>query len=129
MLALQHDACREDTAVLGTFRESKNGYPYTFHLMGAIPGPPPKKLLEACDYIINADDATSEDGGGGSSKASAPEPAEDDAAAGGGEDSQPAEVEASTQRSEEVHLFSIIGTPERRCPCYNYTSLTLLSCR
>ena len=89
-LVLQHGGCREDNAVLGTFRESKNGYPYIYHLLGATPGPPPKGLLKACDSITEADGATSGDGGGGSSKASAPESKEDDAAGEGEEDPQQA---------------------------------------
>jgi len=115
---MQHDACRESGATLGVFKGTKGGYQEVYQLLGAIPGSPPKGLLEACDYTTGEAASGDDDGGSG------PEP-EDGEAADEGDEAQEGEAKVGAfdeesdrqqapQESEQVDLFYIGNTTERK---------------
>ena len=115
---MQHDACREDGATLGVFKGTRGGYQEVYQLLGAIPGSPPKDLLEACDYTTGGAASGDDDGGSG------PE-SEDGEAADDGDEAQEDEAKVGAfdeesdrqqapQESEQVDLFTIGNTAERK---------------
>ena len=118
MHVVQHDACREDGAALGVFKSTKGGYQEVYQLLGAIPGLPPRDLLEACDYTTEGD-ASGDDGGGSGPGSGDDEAADDGDEAQEGEakvgafDGEPGRQQAP-QESEQVDLFTIGNTAERK---------------
>ena len=115
---MQHDACRNDGATLGVFKGTKGGYQEVYQLLGAIPGWPPKDLLEACDYTTG--EAASGDGDGESDPES-----ENGEAADDGDEVQESEAKVGAfdegpdrqqapQEAEQVDLFTIGNTAARK---------------